>query len=376
VQIGFRVIELEQPPAPNGGFLFRLRVNGVIIHARGSNWVPLNSLPQRPSAARELASLVASVQFANQNILRVWGGGAYAPAALMDAADAAGVLVFHDAMFGDQFYNTQRGFLDDVGAEVRDQLFRLGHHASLAVLCGNNEMAAGYADAHHLPRSAMPFYSALYFDTILANFSSLLPFTPRVSSTPSNGNETRERPWSGSAEIITRGDVHWYNLDGDCLNLSAYPRARWVTEHGWESFPSFLTLAPSLTGPADYAFNSTLVASRQQHPPGQAQITRMVAMNWGWPPRRVPLGQRVARFARLRGEAAQSAAAAGDPAPLAPLLALLRGRGAAASNATAFRDELHMTQVAAGLCLRTALQRWRSFADDFSQAGGGTAGIL
>ena len=48
----------------------------------------------------------------------------------------------------------------------------------------------------------------------------------------------------------------------------------------------------------------------------------------------------------------------------------------ASAAATAFRDELHMTQVAAGVCLRTALQRWRSFADDYSHPGGGTAGLL
>ena len=378
LRVGFRVLALEQPPAPNGGNLFRLRVNGRLIHARGANWVPPNSLPLRPTAERELASLWGSVLFANMNIIRVWGGGVYAPSQLMDAADEGGVLIFHDAQFGDQFYNAQRSFLDNVGAEIRDQLFRLGHHAALAVLCGSNEMAAGYSDSHHLPPSAIPFYSALYFDTILSNFTALLPHTPTLSSTPSNGNETRERPWSRSSEIVTRGDIHWYALDEDCFNMSMYPRPRWITEHGWESFPSFFTLAPSLTGPQDYAFNGTLVASRQQHPPGQAQITTMVARNWGWPPQGAALlRQRAARYTRLRGQAARlaaAAAAAREPLPL--LLPLLRGHGAAAPNATAFRDELHMTQVAAGQCLRLALQRWRAFSDDFSEEGGGTAGIL
>ena len=376
LRVGFRVVVLEQPPAPNQGFLFRLRVNGAVIHARGSNWVPHNSLPARPTAGKELASLAASIVFANQNIIRVWGGGVYAPTQLMDAADEHGILVFHDAQFGDQFYNTQRLFLDGVGAEIRDNLFRLGHHPSLALLCGSNEMDAGYSDDHHMPPSAIPFYSALYFDTILSNFTSLLPFTPAVSSTPSNGNETREHPWSSSAEITTRGDVHWYNLDGDCFNASSYPRPRWVTEHGWESFPSFFTLAPTLTGPWDYAFNATLVASRQQHPPGQAQITVMVERNWGWPQRGgVLLRQRTARYRRLSGRAARLAAS-GFAAPLPPLIPLLRGEGAAAPNATAFRDELYMTQAAAGYCLRLALQRWRSFSDDFTSEGGGTAGIL
>ena len=377
LKVGFRVVILEQPPAPNGGSLFRLRVNGAVIHARGSNWVPHNSIPLRSTADGELESLVASAVFANHNILRVWGGGVYAPSSLLDAADANGILIFHDAMFGDQFYNTQRGFLDDVGAEIRDNIFRMGHHPSLALLCGNNEMAAGYSDDHHLPSTSMPYYSALYFDTILSNYTSLLPFTPAVSSTPSNGNETREHPFSSSSELITQGDIHYYDLDGDCFNMSRYPRPRWVTEHGWESFPSFFTMAPTLTGPDDMSFNSSLLTARQQHPPGQGQITRMVELNWGWPARTASLAQRTARYSRLSGEAARLAARAGGVAERrAAFLPLLKGHGVDAPNATAFRDELHMTQVAAGYCLRLALQRWRAFADDFSEEGGGTAGIL
>ena len=382
LSIGFRAVELDQAPAPNEGNHFRLRVNGVLIHARGANWVPHNTLPLRPGAQRELEGLFESAVFAHFNILRVWGGGVYASPEFMALADANGILVFHDAMLGDQFYNTQPAFLAGIGEEVRDNLFRLGHHASLAVLCGSNEMEAGYSDDHHLPPTAVPFYSALYFDTVLANYSALLPFTPTLASTPSNGNETREHPWSTSAEVIDRGDVHWYNLEGDCFNASSYPRARWVTEHGWESFPSFLTLAPTLTSPADFAFNSSLVASRQQHPPGQRQITQMVELNWGWPPRAVPLHRRTARYSRLQGVALQlaaaaPAAAAAAPGALHPYLFLLNSSTSPLTpNATAFRDELFMTQVAAGQCLALALQRWRSFADDYSHPGGGTAGLL
>ena len=381
LSIGFRTLQLDQAPAPNEGHLFRLIVNGVVVHARGANWVPQNSLPLRPGAQGELQGLIASALFAHYNILRVWGGGVYAPGELMELADANGLLVWQDAMLGDQFYNVQPAFLQSIGAEVRDNVFRLGHHASLAVLCGSNEMEAGYSDGHHLPPTAMPFYSALYFDTVLANFSALLPLTPTLSSTPSNGNETRERPWGSSAEIIQRGDVHYYDLDGDCFNATAYPRARWVTEHGWESFPSIFTLLPTLTGPGDWSFNSSLLASRQQHPPGQRQITQMVELNWGWPPHALPLRQRLARYSRLQGEALQAAAgvegASAAPPALRPYLPLLmRPSNPLAPNATAFRDVLFMTQLAAGQCLALALQRWRSFADDFSRPGGGTAGLL
>jgi hypothetical protein len=49
-----------------------------------------------------------------------------------------------------------------VAAEVRDNVFRMGSHASLGVYFSNNEMASGYSDDHQF-FSAAPFYSALYF---------------------------------------------------------------------------------------------------------------------------------------------------------------------------------------------------------------------
>jgi beta-mannosidase len=115
LSVGFRTIVLDQSPAPNAGNHFRLLVNGLLVHSRGANWVPHNSLPGRPAADAELAAHLAAAAFAHMNILRVWGGGVYASAAFMDAADAAGIVVFHDAMLGDQFYNTQtlRGGLAD-----------------------------------------------------------------------------------------------------------------------------------------------------------------------------------------------------------------------------------------------------------------------
>lgn len=48
---------------------------------------------------------------------------------------------------------------------------------------------------------------------------------------------------------------------------------------GWESYPSFLTMAPTLT-PEDYGFNASVPAARQQHPPGQSQIRHDVTSNW------------------------------------------------------------------------------------------------
>jgi beta-mannosidase len=142
--------------------------------------------------------------------------------------------------------------------------------------------------------------------------------------------------------------MHFYgqpdNYSTNCWDVSMYPRARFITEIGWESWPSFVTLGPMLS-PQDYGFNASVPVLRQQHPPGQAEITKRVHDNWRWPDR------------------------------------------AASNTAVGYGDELWMTQVAAAQCLTTAVEFWRGTSDelknttyDRSPLGwamlGGNAGIL
>lgn len=411
--IGLRTIVLDQTPIP-GALLpeahrFGLTVNGVRIHARGSNWVPPQALVTRETPA-EVARLFEGFAAAHFNCLRIWGGGVYASEAVLDAADAAGIVILHDFMLGDQFYNIQPAFLRGIAEEVRDQAWRMGHRASVGLYFGSNEMASGYSEGHHFQHAA-PQYAALYFATIANNFSAVDATRVFMSSTPSNGNATAADPLSQDESVEVRGDMHYYALDNDCMNVSMYPRARWITEHGWESWPSFLTLAPTLT-PVDYAYNSTVLVSRQHHPPGQGQMQRQVEFNWLWPkeasaPQQEWSAQRrLARYSRLSGTAAAAAelarrtlagselarrtsAAAAPTAGLTqtsmtglatPLpLDALAFSTSLPSNATLFRDELWMTQVASGFCLKMAVEFWRGIADELDaspQALGGTSGIL
>jgi beta-mannosidase len=213
-----------------------------------------------------------------------------------------------------------------VAAEVRDNVFRMGSHASLGVYFSNNEMASGYSDDHQF-FSAAPFYSALYFGCIAGNVSAFDPGRVFLSSTPSQGNETSAVPFNRQSSVELRGDMHFYTDASDCWNVSlSYPRARYVTEHGFISYPSLLTLAPTLSGPADYGFNKSVPASRMQHPPGQAQITTCVESNWRWP------------------------------------------TSGAEGSAERYRFELFMTQVAAGACLRASIEFWRSTQSEFVNA--------
>jgi len=329
VRVGFRTIALVQAPVPGDdkagdGRLFTLVVNGQAIYARGSNWVPNQSLGVR-STREELKRSFAAFRAAHFTTLRVWGGGVYASDDLLSLADEAGIIILQDFQFGDQFYAVDAPFLVDVAEEVRDAAWRLGSHPSLGLYYGSNEMASGYSDGHHFFNAA-PFYGALYFTTIAGNLSAVDPSRVFLSSTPSQGNESAAAPLNQHSSVELRGDMHYYNLDSpDCWNVSALPRARFITEHGWESWPSLLTLAPTLAGPQDYGFNASVPASRQMHPPGQGQITNNVESNWRWP-------------------------------------------SAGADAAERYRLELWMTQVAAGACLRASIEFWRGTSDELVNA--------
>lgn len=238
----------------------------------------------------------------------------------------------------------------------------MGSHASFALWCGNNEMASGY-DEHGF-YSATAYYADLYFSTVLGNVSFADPARSIVSSTPSWGNETAAWPFHPNESSTVRGDMHYYS-DADCWDVTTYPRARFVTEHGVESWPSLLTLAPTLTGPADFSFNASLPVSRQHHPPGQAEITAVVESHWLWPGANgsARLHGWQARYNRLAGDAARLAAAhraslssgeAASPASTVPVDALrqvawlgkMNAGVGAGDNASTYRDVLWMTQVA------------------------------
>ena len=76
---GFRTAELiEEPLQPDKeGLSFYLKINGVPIFAKGSNWIPVHILPELSSDETRIRHLLLSVKEANMNMLRVHGVGIY-----------------------------------------------------------------------------------------------------------------------------------------------------------------------------------------------------------------------------------------------------------------------------------------------------------
>ena len=145
-RIGFRTMALvtddDSDPATlrgvdgSGNLTMRFKVNGADVWARGANMIPMQELEGRQSVAA-FERLVKSVAEGSMNTLRIWGGGTFLPDAFYDAADTAGVMIYHDTMYAQQGHSPQVS--ETNAAELRHQVRRLSPHPSLMIWDACNE---------------------------------------------------------------------------------------------------------------------------------------------------------------------------------------------------------------------------------------------
>lgn len=239
-RMGFRAIRLVQKKDRIGrGFHFE--VNGVPVWAKGANWVPLDSLPDRASTPEGIArtrDLLKSCAAANFNMLRVWGGGVYETDAFYEACDELGLMVFQDFMYACHQYPGTRKFLDNARREAEGQVWRLADHPSVALWCGNNEIEQGWAYwgwRHSMPQR---------FPDFLKLFCRLLPgvikkLDPARDYWPCS--ESSGPPYGRHPKDPRKGDVHYWGVSVRSEPIEKYKelRARFVAEFGFSSFPPF-----------------------------------------------------------------------------------------------------------------------------------------
>ncbi len=139
-RFGVRKVAFDQTPHPQGGRYFTLTINNRPIFAKGANWIPGDMLyaEMTPERFRAFGQQALDAHF---NILRIWGGGLYADAALLDFCDETGLLVWHDFAFACANYpGDVRAFVQEVRLEAAHVVRERAHHPCLVVWCGNNEV--------------------------------------------------------------------------------------------------------------------------------------------------------------------------------------------------------------------------------------------
>jgi beta-mannosidase len=180
-RVGFRTVEIDRGPDGDG---FGLVVNGVPIFCRGVCWTPLD-LARLDADPSDYRSALERLRDAGMNMLRVGGTMVYETDGFHDLCDELGILVWQDFMFANMDYpSSDDVFTRAVAVEARQLLERLQGRPSLAILCGNSEVAQ---QAAMLGLPATHRQHPLFDDVLPGLAGSLAPGVPWLDSTPSGG---------------------------------------------------------------------------------------------------------------------------------------------------------------------------------------------
>jgi beta-mannosidase len=266
-RIGLRTIELRQEP-DEWGCSFTFVVNGQPLFVKGSNWIPADSFPTRISD-EYLEGLIRSAAETHQNMLRVWGGGLYEDERFYDLCDRYGILVWQEFVFSCSIYPLDEpDFVENVHAEVVENIRRLRHRASLALWCGNNEMEWGWVDWHwNRPelQELKAAYDRFFHHTLPEWCVAEDPDHAYWPSSPSSGIPFEDP--NGQRQ----GDAHywdvWHGRKPFTAYRSQYPR--FMSEFGFQALPPLDTILTFAAEP-DWNMTSYIMEQHQKNASGNA----------------------------------------------------------------------------------------------------------
>lgn len=279
-RIGLRQMELvtEKDAA---GLGFKFRINGVDVFAKGANWIPADALAGRITDAATRDLLQSAVD-ANMNMIRVWGGGRYEPDSFYDACDELGLMVWQDFMFSCNLYPSTPEFLANVEQEVRENVARLHHHASLALWCGDNELV-GALTWFEESRKDRDRYLVNY-DRLNRAIEATLKATDPAAlwwpSSPTPGKMSFGDAWHDDGS----GDMHFWSVWHEGRDFDHYRDVspRFCSEFGFQSYPS-MDVIRRFAGPDDMNIAAPVLESHQKNKGGNARIAETMFRYFRWP---------------------------------------------------------------------------------------------
>ena len=243
-RIGLRNVRVENEEDEHGtSFVFV--VNEQPIFVKGFNWIPDDAFPHRVDRARYAARL-DQAEFANANLLRIWGGGIFESDDFYAECDERGIMVWQDFLFACAAYSEEEPMRSEVIAEVRDNIVRLLPHPSLVLWNGCNENIWGYYDWGWENRLEGKSWGLGYYlellPGILAELDPHRPYTPASPFSPSDPT---------GASIHPNDNDHGSSHQWELWNRVDYPHyrdliPRFVAEFGWQGPPTWSTLIRSV----------------------------------------------------------------------------------------------------------------------------------
>lgn len=277
-RIGLRTLTVRQEK-DEWGESFAFCANGHDIFSMGANWIPEDNILARRSPEKTRRLLEDCVA-ANYNTVRVWGGGVYPEDTFMNDCDELGLIVWQDHMFACAAYRMTPEFEDSIRHEIRDNVRRMRHHASLGIWCGNNEIETAWVD-----------WAGFCLDPVLKadyikQFEVAVPAATKESddetffwpSSPSSGG-CFDKP-----NDENRGDVHYWEVWHALKPFTEYRKYffRFCSEFGFQSFPCMKTIE-GFSEPEDRNIFSPVMEKHQKNGTANGRILFYLADTYRYP---------------------------------------------------------------------------------------------
>ena len=300
-KIGLRQIKLNREDDGDGA-RYSFEVNKIPVFFKGENLV-IEDAVLKNTARHSWEKMLENCLESNLNGIRVWGGAYYPPEEFFELCDEKGILVYQDLMFACSFYQVDEYFLENVKRELEDNLARIGHHACLAALCGNNEIDGVYTVTgatepqtaalrkmfgsgeeplpEHVRKYLWDNYEPLFLELIPKQCAKYAPDTAYVHSSPSSKYPGAEKSFFDYAK---KGDMHYYlpyNENAPYQKMRTM-KCRFISEMGFQSYPSMKTIM-SFTEKEDRRPYTPVMYSHQKCANGNEAIELYMERDYGIP---------------------------------------------------------------------------------------------
>ena len=270
----FRTIEIRRS-ITMGGRELTLNVNGKDIFIKGANWLGLDLIKTRRDK-RRYERILESAASAYMNMIRVHGASYYEDDEFYNECDRLGLLVWQDMMFSSSLYRVDKEFLDNIKKEIREQVFRLKSHPSIALWCTDSECFKLIDSLDNKARYIIDYNTlsnAIEEEIKKEDDRYVLTSSPVIDN--ASYKEAEEE----------NGDIH-IGFDSEIRDLTDYIeyRPRFVSEFGYLSLPS--PAGASYFGARDdWNATSSEFEAHNRDKEGNAGIIRNIARDFRFPSR-------------------------------------------------------------------------------------------
>ena len=276
-RIGLRTLELIREKDKYGES-FKHRCNGIDFFAMGADYIPEDNIFSRITEERT-RQLLLRCRFANFNAIRVWGGGYYPDDFFFDICDELGIVVFLDMMFACSLYLPDEKMTESIKVEIRQNLTRIRHHASVAVISGNNEVESCAPESpEHVLKLCKPACIELFEGIIADIVNEVCPYIAYISTSPITCGHFID---PNNEDF---GDSHYWRVWHGGVPFTEYRNHyfRYLSEFGFQSFPSEKTVN-QFTLPEDRNIFSRVMELHQRNSGANAKIVTYLANTFLYP---------------------------------------------------------------------------------------------